>query len=290
MASPLLSRSPQCVSCIRRSAGRFGERRLFPAGQQIRGKKKTARTANKVNALLRENIDGYGKQGTVISVTAGMMRNQWFPQRLAEYATAAKLQELGLKEEDVIQLDNISKSKILADEREVKKAAKAEAKALTKANTEAKGTIQEPVWEPVKPVELELLSPQEATLIIANLLPANLDFYRQPIAVAEPAKKLSPSLQSKASISAAAKESHGPKGKTSIYGSVSTADIAASLKAILAEHEDGARVVLSPEEISFVETEEEGDRVKHLGVFEIDIWLKGAPDAVRRTIKVSAQG
>jgi hypothetical protein len=89
-----------------------------------------------------------------------MMRNQWFPQRLAEYATAAKLQELGLKKEDIIQLDTISRSKILADEREVRKAAKAEAKALTKANTEAKGTAipQEPVWEPVKPVELELLS------------------------------------------------------------------------------------------------------------------------------------
>ncbi|TVY18456.1 hypothetical protein LARI1_G004413 [Lachnellula arida] len=291
MASPLLSRSPQCISCIRRSAGSFGERRLFPAGQQIRGKKKTARTANKVNALLRENIDGYGKQGTVISVTAGMMRNQWFPQRLAEYATAAKLQELGLKEEDIIQLDSISRSKILADEKEVKKAAKAEAKALAKANTEAKGTtIQEPVWEPVKPVELELLSPTEATLIIANLLPANLDFYRQPIAPAQPAKKLSPSLRSKAVISAAAKESHGPQEKTSIYGSVSTADVATSLKAILAEDEDGSRVVLSPEEISFVEMQEDGDRVKHLGIFEIDIRLKGAPDAVRRTIKVSAQG
>jgi len=78
--------------------------------------------------------------------------------------------------------------------------------------------------------------------------------------------------------------------KTAIYGSVSTADIAASLKAILAEDEDGARVVLGPEEISFVETTEESDRVKHLGIFEIDIRLKGAPDAVRRTIKVSAQG
>ena len=131
--------------------------------------------------------------------------------------------------------------------------------------------------------------PVEATLIIANVLPANLDFYRQPIAVIPP-KKISPSLQSKAAISAAAQESQGPQQKTSIYGSVSTADIATSLKAVLAEDEDGARVVLSPEEISFVEVKEEGDRVKHLGVFEIDVRLKGAPDAVRRTIKVSAQG
>lgn len=86
------------------------------------------------------------------------MRNQWFPQRLAEYATAAKLEELGLKEDDIIQLDTISRSKILEDEREARKAAKAEAKALTKANTEAKETIAEPAWEPVAPVELELLS------------------------------------------------------------------------------------------------------------------------------------
>jgi hypothetical protein len=129
-------------------------------------------------------------------------------------------------------------------------------------------------------------------LIIANLIPSNLDFYRTPITIVQPPKMLSPSLQSKAAISAAAQESHEPakSTKTSIYGSVSTPDIAASLKAILAEDEDGARVVLSPEEISFVEEAEDGDRVKHLGVFEIDIRLKGAPDAVRRTIRVSAQG
>jgi hypothetical protein len=65
MASPLVFRSPQCISCLRRTAGSFGEKRLFPVGQQIRGKK-TARTANKVNALLREDIDGYGKKGTSI--------------------------------------------------------------------------------------------------------------------------------------------------------------------------------------------------------------------------------
>jgi hypothetical protein len=66
MASPLVFRSPQCVSCLRRTAGSFGKERLFPAEQQIRGKK-TARTANKVNALLREDIDGYGKKGTSVA-------------------------------------------------------------------------------------------------------------------------------------------------------------------------------------------------------------------------------
>jgi hypothetical protein len=131
--------------------------------------------------------------------------------------------------------------------------------------------------------------PIEATLIVSSVLPPNLDFYRQPIEAPAP-KKISPSLQPKAAISTAALGGAPKPAKTAIYGSVSTADIAASLKAILAEDEDGARVVLSPEEITFVEATEEGDRVKHLGIFEIDIRLKGAPDAVRRTIKISAQG
>lgn len=70
---------------------------------------------------------------------------------------------------------------------------------------------------------------------------------------------------------------------------MSTADITANLKAILAEDEDGVRVVLSPENISFVEETGEKDRVKHLGIFEIDIRLDGAPDTVRRTIRVNAR-
>jgi hypothetical protein len=80
--------------------------------------------------------------------------------------------------------------------------------------------------------------------------------------------------------------------KTRIHGSVSTSDISANLKAILAEDEDGMRVVglLKPEDISFVEETEDKDRIKHLGVFEIEIRLEGAADSVPRTIKVSAQG
>jgi hypothetical protein len=70
---------------------------------------------------------------------------------------------------------------------------------------------------------------------------------------------------------------------------VSTGDIAANLKAVLAEDGEGARVVLSPEEISFVEETEDAHRVKHLGVFEIEIRLNGATESVRRTIMVNAQ-
>jgi hypothetical protein len=37
-----------------------------------------------------------------VSVAAGVMRNQLFPQRKADYATAATMQALGLKAEDIL--------------------------------------------------------------------------------------------------------------------------------------------------------------------------------------------
>lgn len=106
-----------------------------------------------------------------------------------------------------------------------------------------------------------------------------------------PQKRLSPSIRYNSVISAAATEvdeSEVPK-KTTIYGAVSTADIAANLKAILAEDEAGTRVILSPEHISFVEETSDKDRVKQVGVFEIEIRLSGAPDSIRRTIRVNAK-
>lgn len=134
--------------------------------------------------------------------------------------------------------------------------------------------------------------------ILEMLLPANLDFYRTPIstpAPPTPAPRLSPSIPSTSRLSEEAETSAQQSGtdaqsqKAAIYGSVTTADIAANLRAILAEDEEGARVVLGSEEVEFVEQLEEADRVKHLGVYEIEIRLKGGQLPVRRTIKVNAQ-
>jgi hypothetical protein len=128
--------------------------------------------------------------------------------------------------------------------------------------------------------------------IITELLPQNIDFYRSPIATtpATP-QRHSPSVPAASAISAAAQEAVRPQNsqKTSIYGSVTTTDVAENLKAILTEEGKGSRVVLTPEDIVFVSQGEEKDRVKHLGAFEIDIKVKGATTAVRRTIIVKAQ-
>jgi hypothetical protein len=129
-----------------------------------------------------------------------------------------------------------------------------------------------------------------------------LEFYRTPIVNPEPEAPqdqppIRPSRKQATSAAAAdlaAVEDSLPKSQeVAIYGSVSTADIAESIKAILAGSEEGARVVLSAEDITII-TEggnvlgAEADRLKALGEFDVDIRVKGG-EAVRRFISVLAQ-
>ena len=78
-----------------------------------------------------------------------------------------------------------------------------------------------------------------------------------------------------------------------IHGSVSTADISEAVKAVLAQHEEGARVVLGPEDITISGEGGEGSgiepgRIKALGTFTADVRVKGG-EPIRRTIVVKAQ-
>lgn len=93
--------------------------------------------------------------------------------------------------------------------------------------------------------------------LMSTLLPPNIDFYRTPInSTLSNTHRRSPSLPITSELSTAAKEVLPPetRQKSSIYGSVTTADIAENLKAILAEDDEGVRVALTPEDITFVET------------------------------------
>ena len=83
-----------------------------------------------------------------------------------------------------------------------------------------------------------------------------------------------------------------------IFGSVSTADVAESIKAVLAETREGARVVIGPEDITIIQREDmekerqergiEGDRLKALGEFQVEVKVKGG-DPVLKTVSVRAQ-
>lgn len=126
-------------------------------------------------------------------------------------------------------------------------------------------------------------------------------FYRPTISDPEPEQKphepSNPGFRrrnSSAAADLAAASAVSPKTeRVPIYGSVSSADIIESVKAALAETEEGARVVLGPEDVTIIRSDGEAsdidaDRFKTLGNFEVDIRVKGG-DAVRRTVSINPQ-
>lgn len=134
-------------------------------------------------------------------------------------------------------------------------------------------------------------------------LPSHIIFYRSPITDPEP-EILEPSTPRRAAGSAAAvldaaSEPLKPSKPSlaTIYGSVSTADVVESIKALLSQTEEGARVVLAAEDVRILVPEDvepqdigiEGDRVKALGEFQVEARVKGG-EAVVRTLSVKAEG
>lgn len=133
-------------------------------------------------------------------------------------------------------------------------------------------------------------------------LPSHIIFYRSPITDPEPEIPESPTPRRAASPAAAVLDAASEPLKPSkaplatIYGSVSTADVVDSMKAILSQTEEGARVVLAAEDVKILAPEDvepqdmgiEGDRLKALGEFQVETRVKGG-EAVVRTVSVRAQ-
>lgn len=141
--------------------------------------------------------------------------------------------------------------------------------------------------------------PERATDILSEILPSSLIFYRVPIPQPSseapvppeppiPFRQLHPSI---ADMKAAKAPAMIDYQAIPIYGSVTTADIAESVKAWLAETEEGARVVLGADEVKIIrtemETDAESDRLKTLGEFQVAIQVKGG-GAVARTVNIQA--
>ena len=136
----------------------------------------------------------------------------------------------------------------------------------------------------------------------------SLIFYRTPISAPEPEVPVQdrPSRLRRATRSSAAEldEASVPLPQppqpqlAPIFGSVSTADIAESIKAVMAGTSEGARVVVGAEDITIIRDEDdefehqdngvEGDRLKVLGDFQVEIRVKGGMPVVR-TVSVKAQ-
>ena len=139
-------------------------------------------------------------------------------------------------------------------------------------------------------------------------MPPILIFHRTPISASEPEVPIQdePSQLRRATSSVAAEleAASVPLPKPAqpqlahIFGSVSTADMAILIKAVLAGTAEGERVVIGAEDITIVQHEKdesghqdqgiEGGRLKVLGDFQVEIRVKGG-EPVIRTVSIKAQ-
>ena len=141
-----------------------------------------------------------------------------------------------------------------------------------------------------------ILQPQRSTELLETYLAPKITFFRTPIPQASPAQAAARNTRASSSAAAdlsAASEPVPEPEPVSIYGSVSTADVATSVNALLANHEECLRLNVTADDIIFEDGDEDGsieaDRVKRLGEFQAKIQLRGAQAAVLRTIVVQAE-
>lgn len=117
------------------------------------------------------------------------------------------------------------------------------------------------------------------------MIPKTLAFHRKPIPVpasSPPSQPISPLIAS--AKPDATRDQNGP---LAIYGSVSATDIVGYIKSLLVNDVEGSRITLEPENIRFLGTEEETDRVKNLGRWEVEISVGDTGlGPVRKTVEV----
>ncbi|KAF2473323.1 uncharacterized protein BDR25DRAFT_257691 [Lindgomyces ingoldianus] len=256
---------PQCASCMRRAV------------QQVRSKSKAAREAERnIVVKLRRDVPRFGRAGSYIPIAPAMMRNQWFPFRIADYVTPPQLKQL--KAEGVTMARDVEFG-------------------VRRTFIEEEEGGEEEVMQQrapyVRPIEIDMLTPERSMQLLTTFVPATIDFTRQPIPheKVETAQPRHGASDAADVLTAAAMAKKSQVESTGIYGSVSTADVAATIKLALAHNDEAARVLLSESDIRFVEGHTEGDstRVKQLGSFKVEIQAQGAAAPITRTVRIRAK-
>ena len=239
------------------------------------------------------------------------MRNKWFPTGVAEYVTMPELKKLRLSNA-AFSVERDFQFTLKKPEYEPKTSKIAET-IDTRLNPDE--IVSASAFQ--KKVEVEKLTPERSVELLDFFLGPQLDFYRQPIIEEKeaeeeevpeeplPKKKEIPQYGGGAATELlAARMDKSPVAKIvekivekpqmqAIYGSVSSLDVLQAVRAALAEDDEAKRVVLSEDDIQFVdlpETEGETTRVvKHVGDFAFEINVRGAETPVRRLVSVIPQ-
>lgn len=261
------------------------------------------------------------REGALVPISPGAMRNMWFPRRVAEYVTIPELKRLRLNnvamdrdfefgvtslaiERGLPPNANAEWQKdIPSDIKSMSNAELRDASALERAKIKTGLTDTEPksASAPRRAVEVEKITPERSVELIELFVPPRLEFYRQPILEEREKVPEKPALESPqfggaagdllaARTPSSSKRKEGPQG---IYGSVSSHDILVAVRAVMADNEEAARVVLQEGDIHIVDLlggdGAETGKVKHVGDFVVEIKVRGSDKPLQRTVRVSPQ-
>ncbi|KAK4197505.1 hypothetical protein QBC40DRAFT_103208 [Triangularia verruculosa] len=272
MAGPVVSRSPTCLSCMRRLAQPFVSSNS-PLNSiplvQTRAKSTHLVPSDKgVVVRLLENIPKFGRKDAIFRVERGRMRNEWFPRKLAEYMTVSRFKELGLSPKtDVGERDTtFADLKVLEQ--------------LPTIQPSAPAPAPEPqqVAKPVKKV----IKPERVRELLEKLIPQTTTFYRIPIPAAP-----SSATTTISPLVAVAQVQEAQEGPVAIYGSVSIKDIVNSIKSRITGDEDGAQIAIEPTHISVLGLKDETSKIKELGRFEVKISIGNSNlEPITRVVEV----
>lgn len=225
-------------------------------------------------------------------IPTGQMRNKWFPQRIAEYVTAAEMKQLRAE-----NIEPMRDFEYRADEVRLVGAARhalaaagidPSAPPTTTPEEEAKPT---PTPEPV----VRGITPQRASELFEIFVPARLDFWRtvNEESASGAAKRRGAGAASSAAADLLAARTRAVTTGQPIYGSLTLHEILLAIRAAMGTNDEAKQVLLNQSDLAVVEwpVKEGGepDRLKHIGDYKLEVRFKGVEQPATRTIRVHPQ-
>ncbi|KAG8631572.1 hypothetical protein KVT40_000712 [Elsinoe batatas] len=258
-------RSPVCSSCTRRILASISPASSQPWTQQTRhksSKKRSVKGPDHITVRLNRDVPGFGRKGSYVPISQGHMRNTWHPTSIASYLSPAESSSIRTRNIPV-QRDVLFMAEAMAASGGMSKRRQAAIDAAVRAG----GTMSSAAGEvegagAVGAVgqgqaQVQAVPARRALELMSVLVPGRMDFRRQV-----------------------------QEGGRGIFGSVSVGDVVERVRDVLGGNEEASRIVIGEEDVTFVDTEAEGGKVKTLGQFKVEIGVKGAEGTVARTVRV----